>query len=169
MECLTDAVLCVMINRLKAAVVEQADTRDLKSLGVKSVPVRSRSAAPKKRERPMPLPFLWSRGPGSNPSQCKCPVDTCCHQFANWWLQLFFSPPSGEKNANRSRSAALPEGGEKCRSIPVSGVPRGGRKMQIDPGQRRSPKGEQVVIGQDRTHMAGCVRSVFIYYVNRVI
>ena len=31
-----------------AGVVEQADTRDLKSLGVKSVPVRSRSPAPKK-------------------------------------------------------------------------------------------------------------------------
>ena len=36
-----------------------------------------------------------------------------------------------------------PLGGEKCRSIPVSGVPRGGRKMQIDPGQRCSPRGEK--------------------------
>ncbi len=36
-----------MIDR-NAAVVEQVDTRDLKSLGVKSVPVRFRSAAPKK-------------------------------------------------------------------------------------------------------------------------
>ena len=31
-----------------AGVVEQADTRDLKSLAVKSVPVRSRSPAPEK-------------------------------------------------------------------------------------------------------------------------
>ena len=35
-----------------AAVVEQADTRDLKSLAVKSVPVRSRSAAPIKAPLP---------------------------------------------------------------------------------------------------------------------
>ena len=32
----------------RAGVVEQADTRDLKSLALKSVPVRSRSAAPNK-------------------------------------------------------------------------------------------------------------------------
>ena len=37
-----------------AGVVEQADTRDLKSLAVKSVPVRSRSAAPNIQRRHLP-------------------------------------------------------------------------------------------------------------------
>ena len=43
-----------------AAVVELADTRDLKSRGVKSVPVRARSAAPRKRERSRPVSLLFS-------------------------------------------------------------------------------------------------------------
>ena len=35
----------------------------------------------------------------------KCPVDTCCRQFANWWLPLFLPHPWG-KNANRVLSPA---------------------------------------------------------------
>ena len=42
-----------------AAVVESADTRDLKSLGVKSVPVQVRSAAPKKCQTLIGLAFFW--------------------------------------------------------------------------------------------------------------
>ena len=37
----------------------------------------------------------------SNPFPCKCPVDTCCHQFKNWWLHLFSFPAKGKENANR--------------------------------------------------------------------
>ena len=44
---LTAVRLCGNIG-WNAGVVEQADTRDLKSLGVKSVPVLSRSPAPRK-------------------------------------------------------------------------------------------------------------------------
>ena len=46
-----------------AGVAEQADAQDLKSCGVKSVPVRSRSSAPKSRLKKQPgflffgLPF----------------------------------------------------------------------------------------------------------------
>ena len=46
---------CDIMFKLIAAVVELADTRDLKSLGVKSVPVQVRSAAPANVERP----FSW--------------------------------------------------------------------------------------------------------------
>ena len=49
-----------------AAVVEQADTRDLKSLGVKPVPVRSRSAAPKEAS---PSGWLLLVPPGIEPIQ----------------------------------------------------------------------------------------------------
>ena len=41
--------------------VEQADTRDLKSLGVKSVPVRFRLPAPNKKERSYDLSFLFGK------------------------------------------------------------------------------------------------------------
>ena len=50
-----------------AAVVEQADTRDLKSLALKSVPVRSRSAAPNNPQPPTGLRIIYCKiRPGSN-------------------------------------------------------------------------------------------------------
>ena len=56
-----------------AGVVEQADTRDLKSLAVKSVPVRSRSPAPKKKH-PIGVLFLWYREvTGIEPIQMQMP------------------------------------------------------------------------------------------------
>ena len=56
-----------------AGVVEQADTRDLKSLAAKSVPVRSRSPAPKKKH-PIGVLFLWYRKvTGIEPIQMQMP------------------------------------------------------------------------------------------------
>ena len=48
--------------------VELADTRDLKSLAVKRVPVRSRLPAPNEKRRQRLL-FLFGLRPGSNPSE----------------------------------------------------------------------------------------------------
>ena len=63
---LTSARACDKIPMF-AAVVEQADTRDLKSLALKSVPVRSRSPAPKKQIPIRVSAFLiMYGGPGSN-------------------------------------------------------------------------------------------------------
>ena len=47
------------------------------------------------------------RGRDSNPFLCKCPADTCCHQFKNWWLHLFSFPTVGKENANRVLLPAL--------------------------------------------------------------
>ena len=66
--------------------VKSVDTRDLKSLAVKSVPVRVRLPAPIKRT-PKGRLFYWCRQPqDSNPFRCNMPVACCCHQFKNWWL-----------------------------------------------------------------------------------
>ena len=47
--------------------------------------------------------FVFSAGRESNPSKCRCPVDTCCHQCKHWWLQIFIFPVEGKINADRFR------------------------------------------------------------------
>ena len=42
----------------------------------------------------------------SNPSKCNCPVDSCCHQFKNWWLP--YNLPSANWQSNPSSSSPPP-------------------------------------------------------------
>ena len=85
---------------LYAAVVELADTRDLKSLAVTGVPVRARSAAPKKTVS-LSAGCLFCAGRArTHPNATRMSVAAEGLTEAN----LHFLP-SGE-NANRARSAA---------------------------------------------------------------
>ncbi len=95
---LTAKRICDSIS-FAAGMVEQVDTRDLKSLGVKSVPVRFRLPAPK-REHPKGCSLFGA--PESNPSKCNSPVDYCLPPAGRWQHINFHSPP-GNENANRFR------------------------------------------------------------------
>ena len=45
--------------------------------------------------------FILRRNRESNSSECKCPVDTCCHQFLNGWLLILIFSEKEKINANR--------------------------------------------------------------------
>ena len=48
--------------------------------------------------------FLWSQGESNN-QKSRCPMDICCHQFKNWWQQIYFLLVESGKYANRFPSA----------------------------------------------------------------
>ena len=84
--------------------VEQADTRDLKSLALKSVPVRSRSPAPETPGRALPFRgFLHVQQAGIEPIA----VEPASGRFRPPVLTLGATSIFAKgKNANRSRSPA---------------------------------------------------------------
>ena len=79
-------------------------------------------------------------------------MDTCCHQFKNWWLQILFIPAEGMNNANRihhpPRQAKLGNGEI---ATPVCALVRNdmeigkcGRESTIPHAKQGLVKGEEI-------------------------
>ena len=83
-------------------------TKVTSPLGSNARACRFESCHPhQKASRPHCGREAFSRGTDSKSFPCKCPVDTCCHQFKNWWLPIFFFPAEGKKNAYRVLSSVF--------------------------------------------------------------